>query len=180
MKSLILTTALAFAMPALALAAQPSCTPDGPWQSMDTAPKNGVVIEIMNTYGIAPWYGLFKWSATQQIGGPQDPMKECDNSPSPYELYPQHSFMGFTWGGFTQAEWDDWSAKHCADRKPMTIKVSPEWVGVGKGQVGGGVDCNNGDACHWRPYCGSPDNYTDPTNGAQQSEDYWRQAAGMH
>jgi hypothetical protein len=32
------------------------------WRSMSTAPRDGSVIELRCTYGVAPWYGLFKWS----------------------------------------------------------------------------------------------------------------------
>lgn len=32
------------------------------WSPMDTAPKDGTVIEIRCTYGVAPWYGLFRWT----------------------------------------------------------------------------------------------------------------------
>lgn len=32
------------------------------WRSVDSAPHDGTVVEMMQTYGVAPWYGLFKWS----------------------------------------------------------------------------------------------------------------------
>lgn len=32
------------------------------WRSMDSAPRDGTVIEIMCTYGVAPWYDLVKWT----------------------------------------------------------------------------------------------------------------------
>lgn len=32
------------------------------WHEMDSAPRDGTVIELKNTYGLAPWYGLFKWT----------------------------------------------------------------------------------------------------------------------
>jgi len=31
------------------------------WMPMDTAPRDGTVIEVRCTYGVAPWYGLHKW-----------------------------------------------------------------------------------------------------------------------
>lgn len=39
------------------------------WQSMGTAPKDGTVVEICCTYGVAPWYGLYcykddRWQRT--------------------------------------------------------------------------------------------------------------------
>jgi len=33
------------------------------WQPMEVAPRDGTIIELMCTYGVAPWYGLFYWSA---------------------------------------------------------------------------------------------------------------------
>jgi len=34
----------------------------GGWQPISTAPRDGRTVEILNTYGVAPWYGLFKWT----------------------------------------------------------------------------------------------------------------------
>jgi hypothetical protein len=31
------------------------------WQPMETAPRDGTVIEVRNTYGVAPTYSLAKW-----------------------------------------------------------------------------------------------------------------------
>lgn len=31
------------------------------WRSMESAPRDGTVVEIKCSYGVAPWYGLFKW-----------------------------------------------------------------------------------------------------------------------
>jgi hypothetical protein len=33
------------------------------WQPMDSAPRDGTVIEVRCTYGVAPWFGLYKWSS---------------------------------------------------------------------------------------------------------------------
>lgn len=35
---------------------------DGGWLSMDTAPRDGSVVEIKNSYGILPTYGLHRWA----------------------------------------------------------------------------------------------------------------------
>jgi hypothetical protein len=37
------------------------------WQPMSTAPRDGTVVELMNTYGVAPWYSIAKW--TRHIDG---------------------------------------------------------------------------------------------------------------
>ncbi len=34
----------------------------GDWKPGATAPRDGTVVEIMETFGIAPWYGPFKWT----------------------------------------------------------------------------------------------------------------------
>lgn len=152
MKATILGLAALIAMAAPVLGQITNGTEDadsGGWQSMDTAPKDGSIIEIMNTYGLVPWYGLFKWSKVQNIGGPEDKMKECTGL-SPYETYPVHTFLGFQWGGFTQAEWGHYMATQCHDRKPYSyVMDKPNWVGVGA-QTGSGVICTPADTCHWR------------------------------
>lgn len=38
-------------------------SPEGGWRSMDSAPRDGTVVELRCTYGVAPWYDLFKWTA---------------------------------------------------------------------------------------------------------------------
>ena len=30
------------------------------WQPMDTAPRDGTVVEIRQSYGVAPWYAVAK------------------------------------------------------------------------------------------------------------------------
>lgn len=32
------------------------------WRPVATAPRDGTVVEMLETYGIGPWYGLFKWT----------------------------------------------------------------------------------------------------------------------
>lgn len=32
------------------------------WQGMDSAPRDGTAIELKCTYGVAPWFGLFRWT----------------------------------------------------------------------------------------------------------------------
>ena len=32
------------------------------WNSMDTAPRDGTWVEIKNTYGVAPWYCVARWT----------------------------------------------------------------------------------------------------------------------
>lgn len=39
-------------------------SPSSDWRSMDSAPRDGTVVEVMCTYGVAPWYGLYKWNGT--------------------------------------------------------------------------------------------------------------------
>lgn len=39
------------------------------WQPISSAPKDGTVIEVRCTYGVAPWYGLFRWTKQITIDG---------------------------------------------------------------------------------------------------------------
>lgn len=41
----------------------------GGWQATKTAPRDGTVIEIMETYGVAPWYSIYKWDSKGGPGG---------------------------------------------------------------------------------------------------------------
>lgn len=34
---------------------------------MSTAPRDGTVVEIKCSYGVAPWYGLFRWTDEQVV-----------------------------------------------------------------------------------------------------------------
>lgn len=37
------------------------------WRTMDSAPRDGTVIEIQNNYGVAPWYGIFRYGGKMTI-----------------------------------------------------------------------------------------------------------------
>ena len=39
------------------------------WKPLYAAPHNGTIVEILNTYEIAPTYGLFKWSTAWYKNG---------------------------------------------------------------------------------------------------------------
>ena len=75
------------------------------------------------------------------------------------------------------------------DGTPIEIKndygIAPtfslcSWV-AGRGWVHTNDDCQgvgDGPWLTWRPYEGDPESYVDPTNGAQETEQYWRAASG--
>lgn len=42
---------------------------NGGWKPVSTAPRDGTVVEMLETYGIAPWYDIFKW--TKEITVPE-------------------------------------------------------------------------------------------------------------
>lgn len=42
---------------------------DEGWQAMDTAPRDGTIIEIRSDYGPAPYFGLFRWTDEQRLSG---------------------------------------------------------------------------------------------------------------
>lgn len=35
---------------------------NGEWKPISSAPRDGTVVEIMQTYGVAPTFGLYKWT----------------------------------------------------------------------------------------------------------------------
>lgn len=37
------------------------------WQQMTTAPRDGTPVELKNSYGVVPWYGLFRWTDESTI-----------------------------------------------------------------------------------------------------------------
>ena len=37
------------------------------WRSMASAPRDGTIIEICCTYGVAPWYGRYRWSSEMLV-----------------------------------------------------------------------------------------------------------------
>jgi hypothetical protein len=62
------------------------------------------------------------------------------------------------------------------------------WYGLHKWVSGRGwvsatdesSECGDGPWLTWRPYEGDPAQYTDPTNGAQESKEYWQAASGKN
>ena len=42
-----------------------SAASSGEWKSVDSAPRDGTSVEMLETYGIAPWYGLFRWTTDE-------------------------------------------------------------------------------------------------------------------
>jgi hypothetical protein len=41
------------------------------WLTMESAPRDGTIVEVRCTYGVAPWYGLYRWTNTNS------PAAEC-------------------------------------------------------------------------------------------------------
>jgi hypothetical protein len=39
----------------------------GGWKSAKSAPHDGTIVEMVQTYGIAPWYGIFKWTREAMV-----------------------------------------------------------------------------------------------------------------
>jgi hypothetical protein len=114
------------------------------WRSMDSAPRDGTVIEIANSYGIRPWYDLYRWE------GPQ----------------PGEEPAVGTIGTHTQ----DAAANHTHSFSSLR-----GWKSATR--PGHGLRADDEEHFRWRPYVGDPAAYVDPTNGAQETEEYWRGAA---
>lgn len=89
-----------------------SASQNGGWKQASSAPRDGTIVEMLQTYGVASWYGLFKYEPR----------------------------MG--------------------------------WVSITQPHMGVSEDC-----LFWRPYKASG-KYVDPTNGAQDTPEYWCNA--MH
>ena len=80
------------------------------WRNILSAPRDGTPIEIRNTWGIAPHYGLCKWVLGQGWVYANDPSASMIDGPH----------------------------------------------------------------LDWREYAGKPEDYVDPTNGRQETVEYWR------
>lgn len=52
------------------------------WRSMDTAPRDGTPVELKCTYGVAPWYGVFKWTGKRAAHGPNGELHEFETEPT--------------------------------------------------------------------------------------------------
>jgi hypothetical protein len=98
-------------------AVRPVASQEDGWYPIDTAPRTGEPIEIRNSNGARPWYGLFQWQG------------------------------------------DGWQQSQNPQVRIMT--------GVG-------------DWLTWRPYTGRPEEYEDPTRGAQDTPEYWREYPSTH
>lgn len=40
---------------------------NGGWKRMASAPRDGTTVEMLETYGVAPWYGIFRWTKDGQV-----------------------------------------------------------------------------------------------------------------
>lgn len=58
----ILIVNLLFAACAVANCGSKNAAYSGNWRPGTQAPHDGTVVELMQTYGLAPTYGLFKWT----------------------------------------------------------------------------------------------------------------------
>lgn len=109
------------------------------WRPIASAPRDGTIIEVRCTYGVAPWYGLYHWTEKITVQG-----TVCD------------------WQGT------------CKPAQKTTVH-SPGWHKVGDDASGIAED----NSFMWRPYKGTAQGYVDPTGGAQDTDQYWRHAAGV-
>ncbi len=116
------------------------------WRDMASAPHDGTPIEIRNTYGVAPWFGLFRWTAVGHREDSDCTFSQKDGRPF-VNCYPNGHVTEYT-------------------------KSEPSWEEVSR--PGHFQLCDRSETCHWRPYAGNVSAYTDPTGGAQFTSDYWR------
>src|SRR5262250_1238248 len=121
------------------------------WRDMSSAPHDGTVVEVMCTYGIAPWYALARWTSERL-------WVSCLQMESSWEIVapiPQGALSG----GYVEEgslKWRPWNGAglvkqtrmthlHHADgtveEKPWEIETVPSYV--------------------------------DPTGGRQNTDAYW-------
>lgn len=110
---------------------------------MSTAPRDGTIIELRCSYGVAPWYDLYRWTDEIQV--------EVIGYDTDAEGKWRQRDLGFETSKGTRKKW-------VSATRPGHSMASEE-------------------SLHWRPApAGSPANYVDPTNGAQKTNEYWRNA----
>lgn len=145
MKLLLILGAVLFASAAMA---------DDGWRSMDSAPRDGTVIEIQNNYGRAPWYGIYHYGGKIKLKG-------CSSAPV-------ENRDGFNANYLVGIEMDIGTT--CANPIIVEIVAGDRWVS--ENQIGSSLSPSDESRFKWRPYRGS-ENYADPTQGAQGTTDYW-------
>lgn len=67
----------------------------GGWEGMETAPRDGRVIQIMNAYGLWPGISFEQW-ANQSLNGVR-PYKVWVNTENPAAFYPAESERCLYW-----------------------------------------------------------------------------------
>lgn len=120
------------------------------WRLMSSAPRDGRVIEIKNSFGLKPTYGLFMWDDS----GPKPGWwMQVSERPDPTALPP--GMVGVM---------------------PFTIKNMPvgSSVTISLRDCPIGLDDKNAASLSWRPYVGEIKDYVDPTRGEQFKNRYWR------
>lgn len=74
---------------------------DRDWQPMATAPKDGTIIEVKCTYGVAPWFDLFRWTNKYRVS-----VTECgtdrDGKPYSNQKPPEEITGDFRWHSATK------------------------------------------------------------------------------
>ena len=85
----------------------------------------------------------------------------------------------------------NWNNIQDAPRDGTTIEIQNNWgvaahYGICKWSCGGWVyvhdelmGMSDGPHLSWRPYSGGAADYIDPTNGEQNTDEYWRRACGL-
>lgn len=113
-----------------------SASINGDWKRIATAPRDGTKVEILQTYGVAPWYDLFYWR----------------KKGTKYVQTVHYSIDG----------------KSAGDRQETFVETKGSWASADRP----GHSVIESSCLFWRPYKG-PDEYVDPTGGAQNSVAYW-------
>jgi hypothetical protein len=128
-----------------------TATGDHGWQSMDSAPRDGTIIEIQNNYGAAPWYGIYHYGGKVSV----------ESCPS--------ETIATAAGTLSVTHWP------CENPTIYQIDAGDSWVS--ENQIGSTLSPSDESRFKWRPYRAAG-NYVDQTQGAQQTTGYWLRAIG--
>src|SRR5262249_475421 len=130
----------------------------GAWQEMSSAPHDGTVVEVMCTYGVAPWFALARWSRQRMwVWG-------HDDGPAWQIVAPiQKGSLG---GGYV----NEGSLKWRPYNGPPPVKEK---------RVAQQVNAMTGEKSETVFEIETVPGYVDPTGGAQETVNYWRKAARM-
>lgn len=71
------------------------------WLPISQAPRDGTIIEVRCTYGVAPWYGLYRWTSNTKFIGQDGKLFDV-------VMAPRWAKVGDDSSGFTEGPTFTW------------------------------------------------------------------------